>query len=138
MRNTKSPRIRIGTTSATSTTAPNPNIMNPVSLTVAANFGPEDIPTCARKSVRPRLRRTMLAESGMAQLMPRVRRILPRMSAMISTPDNPTEILPMPGSGIWIADQEAKCHTDADADVAELGCGLDRIAEEFAHRREIV
>ena len=45
----------------------------------------------------------MLAESGIVQFMPRVRRSLPRMSAMINTPDTPTEIVPMPGSGIGIA-----------------------------------
>ena len=35
------------------------------------------------------------------------------------------------------ADQEAERHAEADGDVAELGGGLDRVAEEFAHRREI-
>ena len=36
----------IGNTSASSTIAPKPIITNPVSVTVAANLGPEIIPTC--------------------------------------------------------------------------------------------
>ena len=93
----------MGRTRASSTTAPIPSITNPVSATVAANFGPEAIPTCARNSVSPKLRKTRLADSGMVQFMPPVRRRLPRINATISTPDSPTASLPMPGSGIWIA-----------------------------------
>ena len=76
---------------------------NPVWATVAANCGPEAIPTCARKSVSPRLRSTRLAESGMVQFRPAVRRSLPSTSAVISTPDSPSEILPTPGMGTLIA-----------------------------------
>ena len=66
-----------------------PSIKRPVSATVAANFGPEAIPTCARNSVSPRLRRTRFADSGIVQFMPPVRRMFPRISATISTPDKP-------------------------------------------------
>ena len=78
----------------------------------------------------PRLRSTRLAESGMVQLMPPVRRRLPRMSATISTPARPMESLPMPGSGMLDgADQETERHADADGDVAELRRPLDGVAE---------
>ena len=60
------------------------------------------------------------------------------MSAMMSTPDKPDRDLADGGQrNLDRAEQEAERHADADADVAELGGGLDRVAEEFAHRREI-
>jgi len=67
--------------------------------TVVTNLGPEDSPTCARKSVKPRLRRTRLAEMGIVQVRPPVRRLWPRTSATTSTPARPRASLPTPGIG---------------------------------------
>ena len=108
-------------------------------MTVAANFGPEDIPTWARKSVSPRLRSTRLADSGMVQFMPPVRRRLPRISATIKTPARPDGELADAGQrNLDRAEQEAERHAQADGDVAELRGALDRVAEEFAQCREVV
>ena len=74
----------------------------------------------------------------MVQFMPPVRRRLPRISATISTPDKPEGELADAGQRyLDRADQEAERHAEADGDVAELGGALDRIAEEFAQRREV-
>ncbi len=106
---------------------------------VAANLGPDDIPTCARNSVRPRLRNTILADSGMVQLMPRVRRTMPSSSATINTPQTPTASLPITGMGIWMApSKKAQCHTQANRDIAELRRAFDRVAEVLAQGGKLV
>ena len=51
----------------------------------------------------PRLRITRLADSGIVQFMPPVRRSLPRTSATISTPDKPDRDLADAGQRKWIA-----------------------------------
>jgi hypothetical protein len=80
-----------------------PSISRPVSETVAAKRGPDVMPTWARNNVSPKLRSTRLAESGIVQFRPPVRRNFPRISATISTPDNPKPILPIPGRGMLSA-----------------------------------
>ena len=112
-------------TSAPKTSAPQPSITTPVSVTVAANFGPEDIPTCARNSVSPRLRITRLAERGIVQFMPvscggEFAEKLERYDE--ARPTIPTKSGPMAGSGyVWIAPmEEAQRHADPDGDIVEF------------------
>ena len=43
---------------------------SPVSATVAANLGPEAMPTCARNTVSPKLRSTRFADNGSVHTIP--------------------------------------------------------------------
>ena len=76
--------------------------VSPVSAIVAANFGPEAMPTCARNTVSPKLRSTRFADRGSVHTIPDVRRTLPSPSATSRTPASPSVIRPTPGIGIGI------------------------------------
>ena len=83
------------------TAAPISSISGPVCATVVTKAWPELMPTVARNSVRPKLRSTMLAGSGMTQLIGPVRRSRPTISATISgPPPMPSVTVPTPGTGI--------------------------------------
>ena len=51
---------------------------SPLWLTVSTKVLPDDMPTCARKSERPKLRSARLAGTGIVQVSRPVLRILPR------------------------------------------------------------
>ena len=129
--------IRIGRTRATRTTTPKPSIRKPVSATVAANLGPDAIPTCARNTVSPRLRSTRLAEaewSSSAGGAPQVAEDQRHDQHARQPEGDRADAGERDGDR---ADQEAERHAQADGDVAELGGPLDRVAEEHPHGREV-
>ena len=82
-------------------TVPSGSSVSPLTATVAANWGPDAMPTCARNTVSPKFRSTMFAESGSVQTMP-VRRTWPSPSATSRTPASPSVIRPTPGTGSGI------------------------------------
>ena len=74
----------------------------------------------------------------MVQFMPPVRRRLPRIKRHDQHARQPERELADAGKRkLDRAEQEAERHADADGDVAELGGALDRVAEVFAHGREV-
>ena len=112
--------------------------MNPVSVTVAANFGPGGHP-----DLREEEREAEVADHEVGG-----KRDGPAHAARAAEfaederhdqhAGQPHRDLADAGQRkLDRADQEAERHADADGDVAELGGRLDRVAEEFAHRREI-
>ena len=133
------PTIIVTTTSASTIRAPSRTNVSPVSAIVAANWGPEEIPTCARNTVSPKLRSTRFADRGSVQTMPDVRRSVPSPRATSRTPASPSVIRPTPGIGKRDhPGEQAHRRADADRDVAEVGGALDGVAIEAAHRREMV
>ena len=112
--------------------------MSPVSATVAANLGPDEMPTCARNTVSPKLRSTRFADRGSVQTIPDVRRTVPSPRATSRTPASPSVSRPTPGNRKRDhPGEQAHRRADADRDVAEVGGALDGIAVEAAHGREV-
>ena len=77
----------------------NYSIFRHMSVADNVEFGPDEMPTWARKMVSPRFRRTRLAEMGMVQCRLPERRKYPRTSAVSSNPAKPRVRLPTPGMG---------------------------------------
>ena len=110
--------------------------MNPVSVTVAANFGPDAMPDLreeqreaevAQHEVRRQRNRPVHA-AGAAQVAEDQRDDQHAGQADGDLADAGDRDLDR-------ADQEAERHAEADGDVAELRGALDRVAEELAQRR---
>ena len=107
------------------------SISGPVCATVVTKAWPELMPTVARNSVRPKLRNTMFAGSGMTQLIGPVRRSRPTIKR-----DDKRSTANAEGDGAhsrqgdrYQAEQHAEHHAEADRDIAELRGRLYRIAE---------
>ena len=87
---------------------------------------PELMPTVARNSVRPKLRNTMFAGSGITQLIGPVRRSLPTIKRhdQRSTANAQGDRSDAGQRDRYQAEQHAEHHAEADRDIAEFGGGL--------------
>ena len=97
---------------------------DPVSATAATNLGPDAIPTCARNSVSPKLRKTRLADSGMVQPCRRCAAGCQGSTPRSARPTARARACRCRGAESRSRRPGAERHADADGNVAELAVPL--------------